>query len=306
MMIMKKIRWLILFLLLIGVFYYKNEIYELYHNLTKKELSEDIINNAYAKDDSYEFVQLTDNFYPENQQDILNIYYTIINSGVETATFYCPSSYENCISDVIDIASQKETISAINHMVHPFNQFQNELITNYNSLGEITIQLEHAYSDNDIKLIEDKMEQIIQDIWNDNMSIEEKIKQAHDYIINYNTYDTARRDNHISNYQSDTAYGTLLQGYGICSGYTDAMALFLEKLKIKNYKITSDTHIWNGLYLNNEWLHLDLTWDDPILDGANLLSHDYFLITTATLQSFHTQQHQYNPTIYSEMQKQGG
>ena len=107
---MKKIHWLIIFLLFICVYFLKNEIYELYHNLTKKELSEDIINNAYAKDDSYEFVQLTDNFYPENQQDILNIYYTIINSGVETATFYCPSSYESCMSDVIDIASQKETI----------------------------------------------------------------------------------------------------------------------------------------------------------------------------------------------------
>ena len=36
-------------------------------------------------------------------------------------------------------------------------------------------------------------------------------------------------------YKSNTAYGVLTQGFGICSGYSDAMKLFLDKLNIINY-----------------------------------------------------------------------
>ena len=44
-------------------------------------------------------------------------------------------------------------------------------------------------------------------------------------------------------YASDIAYGPLFEGYGICGGYTDAMELFLEKMGIESYKISSDQHV---------------------------------------------------------------
>ena len=60
--------------------------------------------------------------------------------------------------------------------------------------------------------------------------------------------------------------------------------LFLE-LNLKNYKIaiapnnTKTGHVWNAVYLDNNWLHLDLTWDDPIsTDGKDYLYHKYFLV----------------------------
>ena len=147
------------------------------------------------------------------------------------------------------------------------------------------------------------MDSIEQEIWQDTMTTEEKIKAAHDYIINHSQYDVARSDHNIIEYQSDTAYGPLLQGYSLCGGYTDAMALFLNDLQLKNYKIASDSHIWNGVYLNNEWLHLDLTWDDPITsDGSNLLEYRFFLIPTDMLKFLEPQQHIYDETIYQEMQ----
>ena len=81
------------------------------------------------------------------------------------------------------------------------------------------------------------------------------------------------------------------------------MALFLNDLQLKNYKIASASHIWNGVYLNNEWLHLDLTWDDPITsDGSNLLEYRFFLIPTDMLKFLEPQQHIYDETIYQEMQ----
>ena len=83
--------------------------------------------------------------------------------------------------------------------------------------------------------------------------------------------------------ESKTAIGVLFNNLATCNGYTDTAALLLDRIKVPNIKISNDDHIWNLVYINNKWLHLDVTWDDPI-NTANLnkdiLQHDYFLKTT--------------------------
>lgn len=79
------------------------------------------------------------------------------------------------------------------------------------------------------------------------------------------------------------------------------MQLFLEKLGVKNYRISSSTHEWNLVYVEGNWLHLDLTWDDPIMsDGSNALYHDYFLIDTQNLLSKNDGEHDFDSNIYLE------
>ena len=100
-----------------------------------------------------------------------------------------------------------------------------------------------------------------------------------------------------------------------CNGYTDLMAIFLTKFNIKNYKIattkesissSSNGHIWNAVYLNNQWLHLDLTWDDPVSDdGKDYLYHKYFLIDTTTLNKIDSgkveiEEHNFDKNYYLE------
>ena len=81
------------------------------------------------------------------------------------------------------------------------------------------------------------------------------------------------------------------------------MELFLEKLNIESYKVSSEKHVWNAIYYNGEWLHLDLTWDDPVTNtGDQILLHDYFLITTDKLKSMKIDQHDYNLNVYKELQ----
>ena len=300
---MKKYILFVLLVILLGVsFVFREDLYKLYLNYT--EPKEVILGeqNNYARDDSFGFIQLTTDFEPENRQDLLNIYYTVLNAGKEEFQFYCPDTYETCIEEVSNIANDQELLSSINNFVHPFNSFSH-LETTYDTTGKVEITIEHTYSDQEKELLRAKVDSIEQEIWQDTMTTEEKIKAAHDYIINHSQYDVARSDHNIIEYQSDTAYGPLLQGYSLCGGYTDAMALFLNDLQLKNYKIASDSHIWNGVYLNNEWLHLDLTWDDPITsDGSNLLEYRFFLISTDTLKFLEPQQHIYDETIYQEMQ----
>ena len=133
------------------------------------------------------------------------------------------------------------------------------------------------------------------------MTNEDKIKIIHDYIINNTKYDKAKSDNKVKLYNSDIAYGALIEHYAICGGYSDSMKLFLDKFGIENYKISSENHIWNLVKLNNEWFHLDLTWDDPVTNtGEDVLEYDYFLITTEELQTLDTDQHFFDKTIYTE------
>ena len=84
--------------------------------------------------------------------------------------------------------------------------------------------------------------------------------------------------------ESYTAYNLITSGISICGGYSDIMAIYLNKLGIKNYKITSENHIWNLLELDGVWYHLDATWDDPVAsDGNQYLIHNFFMISTEEL-----------------------
>lgn len=303
---MRKLLFLFFTLLLLSIcLIYKNEIVSYLVNTfsnMNKNISK-IENNKYASNNNYEYVQITDNFEPNNKKDIINIYYTILNSGMDQFSFYCPSSYKDCMDDVNYISNNQSLLSNINNFVPVYNIFQN-IETEFDNFGKITVNITHSYNDDEILAIEDKIKNIINEILNDSMNLEEKIKAIHDYIINNTKYDVNRTDNKITKYHSDIAYGALIEHYAICGGYADSMKLFLDYLNVPNYKISSENHIWNLVYLNNNWYHLDLTWDDPVTStGKDVLEYDYFLISTDELKAIETEQHVFDNSIYKEALK---
>ena len=301
---MKKYIVLLILVILFGfTFAFRRPLYNLYRTYFVKEEKEVTLtaSNDYTRDYDFNYVKRTDDFTPSNYQDLLNIYYTVLNSGEEEFSFYCTDEYSECINDVDSLANNQKVLSTINNFVHPFNSFRH-LETSYDDYGKVTLKIEHIYNNNDIKLINAKVKEIEKEIWNSSMSNEDKIKEAHNYIINNSKYDKDRSDNNIVKYKSDTAYGSLLEGYSLCGGYTDAMELFLEDMGIKSYKISSENHVWNAVYLNNAWYHLDITWDDPITtDGSDILEYNFFLITTSELSELEGEQHNYDKNVYSEL-----
>ena len=102
---------------------------------------------------------------------------------------------------------------------------------------------------------------------------------------------------------TNKANGALVNKVALCSGYTDVMAVMLEKLDINNFRIASEGHIWNAVYIDGDWKHLDLTWDDPVsADGKPVLDYSYFLIDTPTLMDLDKkeQEHIFNTEFYLE------
>ncbi len=301
---MKTLAKLGIFSIILGlIVMYKDDIVELYNViLVKLSKQEKLTYNEYYKKDNYLFVQNTDNFRPTKKQDLYNIYYTVINSGVKKYSFYCSTKYKDCVKDVKNIASDRTLLSNINNYVHPFNSFSN-IETEYNTYGKITIKLNHTYSKQQINEINTRVKQIEKDVLKDKkLSDVEKIKLLHDYIINNTKYDSERSDKNIIKYKSDTAVGPLFDGYALCGGYSDLMSIFLENLNINNYKVSTDKHVWNAVKINGNWLHIDLTWDDPITtDGSNIVDHKFLLINTKKLFDIEKTQHNFNYKIYKEL-----
>ena len=301
---------LLAFFITIGVlliiYVYRDQLFEyvVLNYIYKSEFVTDNY-NEYKLDYNYDFVKQTDNYKPENKQDILNIIYSGLNNGWSEFSYFCTIDYENCIEDSKQITNDATTVSYINNFIHPYNSFSNIKIS-INNLGKVTIKVNRLYSDEEIKELNLKIDEIYNSLITENMSDVDKIRTIHDYIINNAIYDNEKADNlnnneYISKYRSQTAYGPLLQGYGICGGYSDAMAIFLNKMHILNYKISSDNHVWNLVYLNGEWLHLDLTWDDPVVNTKeNMLLHNFFLVTSSELANKNTGQHNYNINVFSE------
>ncbi len=265
--------------------------------------------NQFAKEDSYEFVQKTDSFIPYNYQELLNIFYTVLDAGYDTFTFYCPTEYQDCIKDVERISNPNniDILTTIGNFVSPYNNFTTMSIQ-YDTAGEITLNINHLYSKEDINAISSKIDAIWKEIVKEDMENEDIIYAFHDYIIHHTRYDEnyekEMKEGKTPTHASSKANGPLFEGYAICSGYTDVMAIVLDKLGYKNFKVASNTHVWNAVLVNDEWKHIDLTWDDPVGSenhSNNNLEHKFYLIDTDSLEAFDIKDHTFDKSIYLEL-----
>lgn len=272
--------------------------------------------NQYQKNEEFSFVKSTTNFVPYSKQDIKNIFYSIVNNGWSDFTFYCPNEYVRCLEDMKEFSKNQDLLTHLNNFVHPYNGFSN-VRTTISETGEIQISVDYFYNDLEKQQINAKIDAIYEEIITEDMDLEKKILTIHDYIINHTKYDVSRNNDGESEYRSYIAYGPLLEGFATCNGYTDAMALFLTKLEVPNFKVamtpeensSSAGHVWNAVYLNDAWFHLDLTWDDPVSsDGKDYLQHKYFLITTEQLVEVDSgevtvTEHDFKRSIYPELKE---
>jgi len=255
--------------------------------------------NNYKRYYSYYYVKPNDNFVPYSYNELVNIIYNLLNNGWPDFTFYCPIEYVSCLDDIKEITQNNIILTHINNYVHPYNNFSN-IKTTIDSSGQIVIGVNKLYTESQIAEIEFKVSEIMNLYVNKVASLEDKIKVAHDYIINNTHYDLKKANNE-SPYQSNNAYGPLIEGQGICSGYADAMAIILTKLNVPNFKIASETHVWNAVYLNEKWYHLDTTWDDQIdTSGDERLIHKFFLINSVNLKKYASTDHNFDVKVYQE------
>lgn len=305
----KKVIWgfITFIIFLVSIFLiltYREEIAKFVNSISKPKVElTQFSANDYYKEVDYDYVQISKDFSIKNYQHLLNAYYTILNSGAASFILKCDDKYKDCLNDVNELANNKLALSNINSFVHPYNTFAS-LETEYDSFGKIKLNISKAYNRDQIKVVEGKVKNIIAQVTNPAQTHQQNIRAIHDYIVNNTTYDKEKSNTGQSPHESSIAYGPLIQGYALCGGYTDAMAIFLDYYNIKNYKVISENHIWNALVIDGKWYHLDLTWDDPVMsDGSNMLQHKFFLIDDKQLAAVQEDQHFYDKDVFSEVSK---
>lgn len=159
---------------------------------------------------------------------------------------------------------------------------------------------------NDFNLqILDKLKVWLSDIYQDGMSEEEIVIAAHDYIVTHCLYDTsALSPFHKKVEHTDSPYGVMVSGYGICSGYTSTFQLLMDAIGIECVSVSGEAldeeHAWNMVRLDSEWYHVDCTWDDFVPDfEARMPFHMYLLVDDSTMEVSHIWEHDSAPSASS-------
>ncbi len=278
---------------------------EYINNLKEDRTVKILPGNEYTRNYEYKYLSNSKDYVPYSNEDLINIVYGVLNQGWDEFTFYCPRKYEDCIEDVRKLSNNDEYLSHINNYVNPYNSYSS-LKTIYDDTGMVTLEVNHLYTKEEIEKDNKVIDEIIKNNIKEGMTDTEKIRVIHDYIINNTKYDTKRAEKKDSPYDSARIQGLLFEHFATCSGYSDTMAVILDKLNIPNYKVSSDNHVWNAVYIDGKWKHLDLTWDDPVNStGPDTLEYNYFLIDTDKLLDIDKKdQHVFNQDVYLEFKKE--
>ena len=130
------------------------------------------------------------------------------------------------------------------------------------------------------------------------MSEYERALFFHDFIVENTSFDseTSKNDNSTTQLSaSRTAYGCLVEHLAVCSGYAKAFQWLAQRSGMECLSVFGADkednvgHVWNCIRLDGNFYYIDPTWDDPIPEEGDpeILSHDYFCITTQELLQTH-------------------
>ena len=279
-----------------------NDVTDYVNKIIRKYSKNQVVIPTYSKNHRlyiYKTMTETTNFEPKNTEDLKKIYYTVLNNGWHTFTFYCPYEYTTCVEDVKAIADsdKDDFITVVNNYVSPYNSYRryNTTIVDEN---KVTLNIDKLYNDEEIAKINKVLDNYINNNFNTKNVTLNDIEKLHDYLISNITYDLKyKKGDEITD--SNKATGAILKGVALCSGYTDAFAIALDKLNIPNFKVNSEEHEWNVIYFNNKWTHIDLTWDDDEVNKDN--NRNFFMIDTKTLYQKDKKDHNFNKNLYLEL-----
>lgn len=150
-------------------------------------------------------------------------------------------------------------------------------------IQKCTFTYSTEYNQNSVKEYKAAIDSVFNEVIEANMTDEQKALALHDYLVQHMVYDQNANNN--LGIEKRNAYEALVNGIGVCQGYTLAYAALLNKagIEVEYCRSKSMNHIWNYVKLDGNWYHADLTYDDIAASSqtgeTGYVTHTYFLLS---------------------------
>ena len=202
---------------------------------------------------------------------------------------------------LVEDISMLHTEEEYKELFPEFIKFEIEGITKYNNgyylrIADLrTTQTDIAYHyalrtgdtsflTNNEKLAYQKLFALTEELQLTKLDDIDAIMAVHDYLVLNTVYDEVTYcsgSGGVSHY----AEGLLLNGMAVCSGYASTFQLLMKLADIPCEYVSNNGHAWNMVQIDEEWYHIDVTWDDPVPDRAGIVSYNHFMLTDAEIDS---------------------
>lgn len=116
---------------------------------------------------------------------------------------------------------------------------------------------------------------------------------VHDWLVANLVYDDTIEQSGTEN----GSYGALVGRKTMCQGYADSLQLILYCATDAQVEIVAGKgnsgdgnwigHVWNLVYMDDGWYHVDATFDDPIGNSKSAINHYYFGQSDAVMSYDH-------------------
>ena len=199
--------------------------------------------------------------------------------GERLKSAYLNGESEVSIAD-LKLSTDKQTFVSYLRYYFPFISngaelgslsYRNNIITKITITSTMTIDEIKNY----FNTIDQEVSSIISLVSPD-MDDMTKALVIHDYFVNYCEYQLQNLDD--DSYRSG---GVIYKKTGVCQAYAYAYQYIMNQLGLKCYIASSTNmgHAWNTIQIDNNYYHVDVTWDDPVIDRFGQVQHNYFLLS---------------------------
>lgn len=136
---------------------------------------------------------------------------------------------------------------------------------------------------------QENVKELVDELIDGLTSTREKAKAIHDWIAINIFYDLDRYNMPGIVYRPYFYLEVLRSRLTMCGGYTD---LFFVMAKMAGLRVASvlgasaNAHIWNAIYDNGRWNHIDVTWDAGSYENGSLTysySDNFFYLSDAQI-----------------------
>lgn len=150
-----------------------------------------------------------------------------------------------------------------------------------------------------------KVQIILKKIIKKDMTDYEKELAIHDWLVKKIQYD----DSIDASSTENGSYGAMVEKKTMCRGYAESMKLLAECCGLKTQVIVGTAidpdghkigHAWNLVKLEDQWYHLDVTYDDPVGDNGKDIHYYYFNLNDSDINKDHYWEKEYFPACNND------